>query len=82
MSTEKNLWRITEVVPVVFFNVWSIATELLLVGTDEFGLFGFATDMVHRPENAFHLVISFVEYFLLQPSVVKMISGLIPRKIF
>ena len=50
----------TEVVPVVVYIVLSIHIDLILVGKDDFRPFGFPADMVHRPQNAFHLVIGSV----------------------
>ena len=66
MFTEKTHLGVTEVIPIEFYFVWSIDIECFLVGKDDFGPFGFPTDMVHRPRIAFHLVIGCVVDYLLQ----------------
>ena len=69
MSAEKILLGLTEVVLVVIYAISSIDIELLLIRKDDFGPFVFSPNMVHFPQNAFHLVIGCVEDCLLHPTV-------------
>ena len=71
MSTEKTLLGLTNFVSVVLYAAQSIDIELLLVGKDDFGPIGFPSDIVYRPQNAFHLLIGCVADSPFQPTVGK-----------
>ena len=57
----------------MFYAIYSIEIEILIIRNDDFGPFGFPPDMVHRPQNAFQLVIGCEADCILQPTVSKTI---------
>ena len=63
----ETFFGIREVIRVVFEIVWSIEIELLLVGDNDFGPFGFPANMVHRSTDSFTTVVSFAVDSHIQP---------------